>query len=67
MPQTHFAPISATGPDLIGTAFDDTLLGSDGDDDLQGLAGQDKLRIELKYGDLNQRVLAIINFFKELS
>ena len=31
------------------------------------MAGQDKLRIELKYGDLNQRVLAIINFFKELS
>ena len=31
------------------------------------MAGPDKLRIALKYGDLNQRVLAIINFFKELS
>ncbi|MDD3884707.1 MAG: transcription-repair coupling factor [Gallionella sp.] len=31
------------------------------------MAGQDKLRIELKYGDLNQRVLALTNFFKELS
>jgi len=31
------------------------------------MAGQDKLRIELKYGDLNQRVLAIKNFFNELS
>ncbi len=30
------------------------------------MAGQDKLRIELKYGDLNQRVLAIKNFFNEL-
>ncbi len=30
------------------------------------MAGQDKLRIELKYGDLTQRVLAVINFFKEL-
>jgi len=30
------------------------------------MAGQDKLRIELKYGDLHQRVLAIRNFFKEL-
>jgi len=30
------------------------------------MAGQDKLRIELKYGDLKQRVLAIVNFFKEL-
>jgi transcription-repair coupling factor (superfamily II helicase) len=31
------------------------------------MAGQDKLRIELKYGDLKQRVLAIKNFFAELS
>ena len=31
------------------------------------MAGQDKLRIELKYNDLNQRVLAVVNFFKELS
>jgi transcription-repair coupling factor (superfamily II helicase) len=31
------------------------------------MAGQDKLRIELKYGDLKQRVLAVVNFFKELS
>jgi transcription-repair coupling factor (superfamily II helicase) len=31
------------------------------------MVGQDKLRIELKYGDLNQRVLAITNFFKELT
>ncbi len=30
------------------------------------LSGQDKLRIELKYGDLNQRVLAIKSFFNEL-
>jgi transcription-repair coupling factor (superfamily II helicase) len=30
------------------------------------MAGQDKLRIELKYGDLHQRVLAIKNFFNEL-
>ncbi len=30
------------------------------------MAGQDKLRIELKYGDLDQRVLAIKNFFGEL-
>ena len=30
------------------------------------MAGQDKLRIELKYGDLQQRVLAIRNFFGEL-
>ncbi|MDO9011489.1 MAG: transcription-repair coupling factor [Gallionella sp.] len=30
------------------------------------MTGQDKLRIELKYGDLNQRVLAIKNFFNEL-
>ena len=30
------------------------------------MAGQDKLRIELKYGDLAQRVLAIRNFFGEL-
>jgi hypothetical protein len=31
------------------------------------MAGQDKLRIKLKYGELKQRVLAIVNFFKELS
>ena len=31
------------------------------------MAGQDKLRIELKYGDLKQRVLAIKNFFSELN
>ncbi len=30
------------------------------------MAGQDKLRIELKYGGLKQRVLAITQFFKEL-
>ncbi|MFZ2540989.1 MAG: transcription-repair coupling factor [Gallionella sp.] len=30
------------------------------------MAGQDKLRIELKYGDLHQRVLAIRNFLSEL-
>ncbi len=30
------------------------------------LSGQDKLRIELKYGDVTQRVLAIKNFFNEL-
>jgi transcription-repair coupling factor (superfamily II helicase) len=30
------------------------------------MAGQDKLRIELKYGDLHQRVLAIQSFFKDL-
>ena len=30
------------------------------------LSGQDKLRIELKYSDLNQRVIAIRNFFNEL-
>jgi len=30
------------------------------------MAGQDRLRIELKYGDLKQRVLAVVNFFKEL-
>jgi transcription-repair coupling factor (superfamily II helicase) len=30
------------------------------------MAGQDKLRIELKYGELAQRVLAIRNFFGEL-
>ncbi|MDZ4201541.1 MAG: transcription-repair coupling factor [Gallionella sp.] len=30
------------------------------------MAGQDKLRIELKYGELKQRVLAIRNFFLEL-
>ncbi len=31
------------------------------------LSGQDKLRIELKYGDLAQRVLAIKHFFNELT
>ncbi len=31
------------------------------------MAGQDKLRIELKYGDTAQRVLAIRNFFNELA
>jgi transcription-repair coupling factor (superfamily II helicase) len=30
------------------------------------MSGQDKLRIELKYGELSQRVLAIKNFFGEL-
>ncbi len=30
------------------------------------MIGQDKLRIELKYGDLNQRVQAIKNFFNDL-
>ena len=30
------------------------------------MTGQDKLRIELKFEDLNQRVLAIKNFFNEL-
>ncbi len=30
------------------------------------MAGQDRLRIELKYDDLSQRVLAIKNFFNEL-
>ncbi len=30
------------------------------------MTGQDKLRIELKHDDLNQRVLAIRNFFNEL-
>jgi len=30
------------------------------------MSGQDKLRIELQYGDLKQRVLAITQFFKEL-
>ncbi|MFA6970629.1 MAG: transcription-repair coupling factor [Gallionella sp.] len=30
------------------------------------MVGQDKLRIELKHEDLNQRVLAIRNFFNEL-
>ena len=30
------------------------------------MTGQDKLRIELKYGELTQRVLAIKNFFGEL-
>jgi transcription-repair coupling factor (superfamily II helicase) len=30
------------------------------------MSGQDKLRIELKYGELNQRVLAIKHFFNEL-
>jgi transcription-repair coupling factor (superfamily II helicase) len=31
------------------------------------LSGQDKLRIELKYSDVGQRVLAVKNFFNELS
>ncbi|MDE2309889.1 MAG: transcription-repair coupling factor, partial [Betaproteobacteria bacterium] len=31
------------------------------------LSGPDKLRIELKYGDVAQRVLAIKNFFNELT
>jgi transcription-repair coupling factor (superfamily II helicase) len=31
------------------------------------LVGQDKLRIELKYGDLHQRVLAVAALLKELS
>jgi len=31
------------------------------------MAGQDRLRIELKYSDLKQRVLAVVNFFKELA
>ena len=31
------------------------------------LSGPDKLRIELKYGELGQRVLAIKNFFNELA
>jgi transcription-repair coupling factor (superfamily II helicase) len=30
------------------------------------MAGQDRLRIELKYGDLKQRVLAVKNFFGDL-
>ncbi|HEY0666438.1 MAG TPA: transcription-repair coupling factor [Gallionella sp.] len=30
------------------------------------MAGPDRLRIELKYGDLQQRVLAVRNFFTEL-
>jgi len=30
------------------------------------MTGQDKLRIELKFEDLNQRVLAIKKFFGEL-
>jgi len=30
------------------------------------MTGQDKLRVELKHEDLQQRVLAIVNFFKEL-
>ncbi len=30
------------------------------------MAGQDKLKIDLKYGDLQQRALAVVNFFKEL-
>jgi transcription-repair coupling factor (superfamily II helicase) len=30
------------------------------------MAGQDKLKIDLKYGDLQQRVLAVRNFFGEL-
>ncbi|GAB4416870.1 MAG: transcription-repair coupling factor [Sideroxydans sp.] len=31
------------------------------------MAGPDRLRIELKYGDLKQRVLAVINLLKELA
>jgi transcription-repair coupling factor (superfamily II helicase) len=31
------------------------------------MAGQDKLRIDLKHDDLDQRVLAALQFFKELS
>ena len=31
------------------------------------MSGQDRLRIELKYGELSQRVLAIKNFFNELA
>ncbi len=31
------------------------------------MAGQDKLRVELKYGDLHQRVLAIKNFLGDLA
>jgi transcription-repair coupling factor (superfamily II helicase) len=31
------------------------------------MAGQDKLKIDLKYGDLQQRVLAIKNFFGEFA
>ena len=30
------------------------------------MAGQDRLKIDLKYGDLQQRVLAVRNFFAEL-
>jgi hypothetical protein len=30
------------------------------------MAGQEKLRIELKYGDIPQRVLALRNFFNDL-
>lgn len=30
------------------------------------MAGPDKLRIDIKHGELNQRVLAIKNFFNEL-
>ena len=30
------------------------------------MAGPDKLKIDLKYGDLQQRVLAVKNFFGEL-
>jgi transcription-repair coupling factor (superfamily II helicase) len=30
------------------------------------MSGQDRLRIELKHEDLKQRVLAIVNFLKEL-
>lgn len=30
------------------------------------MAGQDKLKIDLKYGDLKQRILAVMNFFREL-
>ncbi len=30
------------------------------------MSGQDRLRIELKHEDLKQRVMAVVNFFKEL-
>jgi transcription-repair coupling factor (superfamily II helicase) len=30
------------------------------------MSGQDKLKIDLKYGDLQQRVLAVKNFFRDL-
>ena len=31
------------------------------------MSGPDKLRIELKYGEIKQRVLAVVQFFKELN